>query len=186
MTPSSVKSASQNVFDAMNLNPHVAGRETHNFSDRSRIHVFQIKKHQFAIQRLEAMDELKQPLESQSFLRIPPVIALIRRGFDFFQTHQASESQPPLPNDIRCCRVVRHTIRPGSQRTPPVEEFEAAPQSEMNFLNEIAALVPIGLISVGKPVEGRAERCRCFAIEVVLAHTSDSRRRTGSVTNFSR
>src|SRR5438105_8900704 len=78
MTFSSVKSASQNVFDAMNLNPHVAGRKTHNFSDRRRIHVFQVKKHQFAIKRPEATDQLKQPFESQSFLRIPLVVALIR------------------------------------------------------------------------------------------------------------
>ena len=164
MTFSSVKSASQNVFDAMNLNPHVAGRKTHNFSDRRRIHVFQVKKHQFAIQRPEAMDQLKQPFESQSFLRIPLVVALIRHGFDFFQTHQASGSQSPLPDHMRCRCVVRHTIRPGSQRTSPVEPFEAAPQREMNFLNEIAALVRIGLISVRKPVEGRAERCRRLAI----------------------
>jgi hypothetical protein len=49
--------------------------------------------------------------------------------------------------------VVSETVHPGSQRTSPVEIREAAPEMEMNILEQVTTCLGIELISSREPAE---------------------------------
>lgn len=52
---------------------------------------------------------------------------------------------------------MRHAIDPSPKRTRTIESVEAAPQRDVNFLQEVTALVIISLICTSEPTQGRAE-----------------------------
>ncbi|SPE42802.1 Putative hydrogen peroxide-inducible protein activator (fragment) [Candidatus Sulfopaludibacter sp. SbA3] len=52
----------------------------------------------------------------------------------------------------------------------PVELREAAPQMEMDFLEQVAAYFGIQLISSRDPVERAAISLRCLRVQRILAH----------------
>src|SRR4029078_79439 len=59
--------------------------------------------------------------------------------------------------DVRGSCVVRNLVDPRAQRAPPVVEFEAPPDGEVDVLGQVAALLLVGLIGARQTLEGRAE-----------------------------
>jgi len=58
---------------------------------------------------------------------------------------------------IRDGRVVHDAERSGLERTAPVKDLQAAPELEVNLLPEVVALLRVGLVPRGEPVERAAE-----------------------------
>ncbi len=83
-----LKLPGQNRFDSMNLNPDVAGRNPGDFRDRCGIHVFQVEQHHVAFERLEPMDQSKQPFDRHAFVRIPRHVGGTRGRLQLFQAQQ--------------------------------------------------------------------------------------------------
>src|SRR5438067_1536248 len=47
--------AGKDVLDAMNLHSDIAGRESGNFGDLGGLHIFEVAKHDLAVQRLQSL-----------------------------------------------------------------------------------------------------------------------------------
>jgi hypothetical protein len=61
-----------------------------------------------------------------------------------------------------------NAIDPGSERTTRLESFETAPQHEVDFLQEFAPFLRVGLVPTHQTAQGRTMfRCGPF-IQVVL------------------
>ncbi len=68
--------------------------------------------------------------------------------------------------------VMGDTVHPGSQRTSPVEMREAAPQLQMNVLEQIAARLRVRLIRAREPVERGTVALGHLSVQIILArHT---------------
>ena len=152
----SMKSADEDRFDPMDLRSHAACRNAGYLTDRGRIHVFEIQKHELTIERLEALDELEEPLRVQALICIPRVVGLVRSRFELCEAHEISRIRAALPNDVRRGGIVRDAINPRPHRTALLEFVEAAPERDVNLLKQIAALVWIRLVRAHEPLEGWA------------------------------
>lgn len=80
---------------------------------------------------------------------------------------------------------MRNAIDPGSQGAAPVETFEAAPQGEVNFLEQVAPILGIGFVSPREPLERGTERGGGLAVKVLLTllHIQGSHRRPDFLTD---
>src|SRR5208283_1882554 len=91
---------------------------------------------------------------------------------------------------MRSGNMVSNAIDPRPRRTTRIEPFETPPQLEMNFLDQIAALVRIDLISPRQPFQRRTELLRHIAVQFVLArhavHIEGSRRLRNFLTDYLR
>jgi hypothetical protein len=63
---------------------------------------------------------------------------------------------------------VGNAIDPGAKRASGVVEGEAAPHRKVDFLQQVAALLGIGFIGFGEPVECWAEMDCCVVVEAIL------------------
>src|SRR3954454_12537708 len=73
-----------------------------------------------------------------------------------------------MPDHMRRGHVVRDAIHPRAQRTITGEHFEAAPDGEVNILQEIAALVAIEFIRARQPLQRRAEFAGSLLVQRIL------------------
>src|SRR4051812_23673929 len=73
-----------------------------------------------------------------------------------------------MPDHVRRGHVVRDAIYPRTQRAIAREPFEAAPDGEVNVLQEIAALVAIEFIRARQPLERRAEFAGSLLVQHIL------------------
>src|SRR5712671_1818442 len=109
-----METAGKNVFDAMNLNPHVAGRYSGDFPDVFGVHVFEVKQHHLTVHRPQAMYQLQETFDSDTLLRTALMIGGIRSRFDLFERDESPQIRPSLTDDVSGCRIVRHTVDPRS------------------------------------------------------------------------
>jgi hypothetical protein len=99
------------------------------------------------------------------------ILIIGRHALDFLD---AGERLPDsaLPNHMPGRYVVGNTVHPGSERTSPIEMREAAPQLQMNVLEQITARLRVRLISAREPIERWTEALGHFPVQIILArHT---------------
>lgn len=115
-----------------------------------------------------------------------------RRGagqtIEFFQADQKMRVHAPLPYDVGCGGVMGHPIDPGAQRATRIPARETAPKGEVDFLQQVAAMVGVRLVGAGEAFEGGAVCGGGFAVSVVLGsfHNQGSHVRRRFLTNYSK
>ena len=164
MGPPFVKLSRQNVLNPMNSHRHVRRRKSGDLRDRSRVHIFEIRDYDLAIQWFESLDQPVEALQIQ--LPIGRVV-LVRQLLEFFEADQCCKPAA-LPNYIRRGGVVRHTVDPRTQRTAPVKSRETPPDLKMDVLQQIPPLLSVGLIRSCQAFQRRAKLVRRGLIEMVL------------------
>ena len=88
--------------------------------------------------------------------------------FEFFQADQDMRVATALPDDVGSGGVVSDAIDPGAQRATRVPACETAPEREVNLLEQVAAMVGVGLVGPSQPLERRAVSGGGLAVSVVL------------------
>jgi len=88
--------------------------------------------------------------------------------FEFFEADQHVGVQAALPHGVGSGGVVGHAIDPGAQRATRVPAREAAPECEVDLLQQVAAILCVGLVRVGEAFECGAVSGGGFAVSVVL------------------
>src|SRR5262245_53655910 len=73
-----------------------------------------------------------------------------------------------LARDVRRRDVVRDAIGPGANRAATVERRKAAPQREMDVLQQVAAFVPIRFVAASQAAERRPELIASLRVQLVL------------------
>ena len=76
-------------------------------------------------------------------------------SFNLFERKKDQRIPLFLPDDVGCRHIMRDPIDPGSQRASRIEASKTAPQREMNFLYEVAALVGVRLIGPRQALQCR-------------------------------
>lgn len=145
MAASFVKPPGENVLDPVYLHGHVPRRQTRDFADGHRVHVFEIRDDDLAIERFELLDQPGQAVEIETPVRGGFVFG--GKHVEIFQSHQIFEDAA-LAKDVRRGDMVGNAIDPGPQRTAGVELLKAAPQLKMNLLVQVTALFRVSLVSV--------------------------------------
>jgi hypothetical protein len=90
-----------------------------------------------------------------------------RSPLQLVEAHEFPRSVPP-PADLGRRRIVSHPIDPRSERAPAVEPREAAPERDVDLLQEVAAPVGIRLIRPRETSELLAELSRSFLVKLIL------------------
>lgn len=165
-----LKPPSEDVLDPMYPHGHIRGRQPRDFSDGHRVHIFQIGNDDLTVERLELLNQPRQPLQIDALMRVARIF--FRKLFEFFQIHEILK-RLPLPNHVRRGDMVRHAIDPRSQRTAGIERPKAPPQLKMNFLEQVAPFFRIHLVSAREPFERAAQLIRRVFVQVVLARLAD-------------
>ena len=83
--------------------------------------------------------------------------------------------------DPRDRGVVRHSIDPRAQRASTVIASEAAPQRDVNVLQQVAPCLGVAFVAAGQPLERRAERARRLGIAFLLALAPDGIAHSGQI-----
>ena len=73
-----------------------------------------------------------------------------------------------LPDDVGNGGVVGDAIDPGTEGTAGVPCGKAAPEGEVNLLEEVAQMVGVGLVGASEAFEGSAEKGGGLAILIIL------------------
>src|SRR5688572_5310064 len=74
-------------------------------------------------------------------------------------------------------------IRPRPKRAPRVERFEAAPELEVNVLQQVTPLLGVSLVSASETRQRGFVLCHCVLVQLVAtAHTEGSRWREAFLT----
>src|ERR1035438_9879488 len=83
--------------------------------------------------------------------------------------------------------VVGYAVDPGAQRAARIPAREAAPECEMYLLQQVAAMVWVGLVRPGEAFQGGAVSGGGFAVSVVLRsfHNQGSHQGRRYLTNNS-
>ena len=158
-----MKLPTDKVLNAMDLRGDVAWRKARNLSNRRRVHSFQVQEHDLLVLRLEFSNQRPDAIER----RLVDLFSLVMKArLDLFEVHEG-RSPHLLPDDHGCGCVVSDAMNPGFQRASSFEVFEALPESDMNFLEKISALIRIRFISAGNAVESSAAIGHCFFVEVI-------------------
>src|ERR1022692_283348 len=166
MATSLMKGAGQDPLDAVNLGGDVARRQAGNLADSRRVHALQIREDHLAIQRLQLLHEGQKA--AQRLLLAGVRRRRVRHLLQLFQADQGVGVDAALPYDMGYGGVVRHAINPGAQPAPRVPAREAAPEREVDLLQQVAAIVGVGLVRACQAFEGRAVCGGGFAVSVVL------------------
>src|SRR5262245_24158136 len=158
-----MKLATEKVLNPMNLRGDVAWRKARDLSDRCGVHSFQVQEDDLLVVRLEFLNQRPDAIQG----RLVYLFVLVLKGsFNLFEVTQ-SRSPHLLPDDHERGCIVSDPIDPGFQRASSFEVFEALPESDMNFLEQISPLIRIQFISAGETVESRATTRHCFFVEVI-------------------
>ena len=163
----SMKAASQNILDPVNLGRHASRRNSHHLSDRGCVHALPDTAASFAGPRASTDGSAPSAAPgSRAGHKHGPDI--VRHRLDRFQRHQHAVLSL-LPDHMRRRDIVRHAIHPRSKGTPAVENAEASPQRHVNILQQVAAFFGIGFIGARQAVQRPAIAGGCLPIQLVLA-----------------
>jgi len=121
-----------------------------------------------AIEGLQLPDEFEKPLQRSTSVRVGLAVARIGRGFRLFERDKRREEVFALPAGVRGGGVVRYAIDPGSQGAARIETFEAAPQGEVNFLEQVSPMLRIRFVSACEPIERGMERGGGLTVKIRL------------------
>ena len=162
-----MKTTSDNLLDSMDLRGDVSCRSTRDLTNRRRVFPFQVKQHDLPIQRFELVDKFQEPIQIALPAHRLLTASLIRR----FLQHVEADKVPQLglPQYVRRCHVVGYAVDPCPKRASPLESRKASPQRDVNLLQQVAALIGVGLMGTGEPSERRTMLGGDLLIQVVLA-----------------
>ena len=108
-----------------------------------------------------------------------------RLGREIVERHEPAAPAAPRARDVRGGRVVGHAVDPRPQGAPSLVVVEAAPDREVDVLDQVPLLVGIGLVGPGQPLERLPEPIDGFLIVVVLGgHIPGSLRSAGRFTSL--
>jgi hypothetical protein len=112
---------------------HVRGRQARDLSDGHRVHVFEIRDDDLAIQRLELLNQHRHPFQVDSLVRSNLALGHVREHIEFFQTDERRKI-PVLTHDIRSSNIVNNAVDPGPERAAGIVPLKTPPQLKMNVL----------------------------------------------------
>ncbi len=95
----------------------------------------------------------------------------IGNPLQFVEREHAAGAQALAAGDVGGGHVVRHAIDPGRLRAAAVELGKAAPDGEVDVLQQVLLLVRIGLEGPRQALQRRAKRLRRAHIALVLLRT---------------
>lgn len=155
----------------MNSHRNVAWREARNFRDGSRIHVFQIKNDDLAIERFEPQHHRREAVQVDAPVgrRLP--LGPVWKCFELFQREQPRE-ETAFADDVRSRYVMGDAVNPRPQGATAIEALKAPPQLKMNVLGKIAALFRIGFVSSSEAIEGGSESIYRLPVQGILIRWS--------------
>src|SRR6478752_4794963 len=119
---------------SVDLRGHVSGRYSGDFCDGNRVHVFQIKKDDFTIERGQLLDEEVEPVQRP--LTIDRRLGIRNCGqiLDLVETDEGSGPGAAVLEDVGRCDVVGYAVDPGAKRTVAGKRAQTLPDSEVNLL----------------------------------------------------
>ena len=112
MAASLVKPPRQDVLDPVYPHGHISWRQSRDFSNGRRVHVFQIGDDDLAVKRLELLNQHRQPLQIDALVRGELALVFVGKHFEFFQTHKIRKNAA-LAQDVRSGNMVGNAIDPG-------------------------------------------------------------------------
>jgi hypothetical protein len=154
-------------LDAVDLGGDVTRGEPGEFSDGGGVEAFEPGEDDLSIERLQALDELSQAVEGEATVGVRGV----DNGRNIVKAEEGVGAGAALVGDPGDGGVVGDTIGPGTESTLGLVAGEAAPESEVNLLEEFAALIRVSFIAAGETGEGGSVvGCGLIVIGVLLAH----------------
>src|ERR1700733_3299703 len=107
MPASFMKPSREDVLDPVYPHRHVRGGQPRNFSECSRVHVFEIRDDDLSVERFELLNQRRKTIQIYPPVRV--VRVLPRNLFQFFETHEILKNLA-LANHVRGGDMVRHAI----------------------------------------------------------------------------
>ena len=156
---SGVHPARQDAFDTMDLRGDVRRRQTCHLPNRRGIELFEIEQHDLSILCNELLNEVGElrtsafGIESLVDARSKCVLGTYRPAYIECVQWYLSARTAVVADGVRCRNVMSDAIHPGSQRTPAIERRKAAPEGEVNLLQEVLAPVGVALVTDGESFE---------------------------------
>src|SRR4051812_20304655 len=164
------ESASQNFLDAMDLRGDVAGGDAGDLRDARGVGALEVEQDDLPVERIQLLDEIAQPLHRLLMIERRLGIAARRKVVNVVETHRRPRAGAPVPDHVRRRNVVGNAIHPRPQRAIAGESLQAAPDGEMNVLEQIEPLVAIGFIRSRQPLQRRAVSASRFLVQNILRH----------------
>ena len=171
MAASFVKPPRQDVLDPVYPHGHVCRRQPRDFSDGRRVHIFEIGDDDLAVERLESLNQRRQPLQIHALVRGELALVFVGKHFEFFQAHEIRKD-PALAKDVRRGDMVGNAVDPGPRGTAGIEALKTPPQLKMNLLDQVAALFRVDLVRPREPFERGTVFVRRVPVQVILARLS--------------
>ncbi len=140
------------VLDSMNPHGNICGRQTRDLANGCRIHVFEVRNDDLAIERLEPLNQGREPVQIQSPVTLARTFGFVRQRFEFFQAYE-SRKGPAFTNYVGNADVVSDAVDPGPQGAAGIVALKAPPQLKMNVLPQVAAPFRVGFVGARKPFE---------------------------------
>src|SRR5215510_16033106 len=129
----------------MNLRGDVSRRQPGDVGYRRGVQPLKIQKDHLPILRPERMNEFHESIQRQLLVQMF-IDAFIGRDLKDVNVNEYWIPRP-TSNDVGHSSVMCDPVNPSSQRAALIEKCKAAPQCEVDFLNEIAALLSVGFIA---------------------------------------
>ena len=98
------------------------------------------------VKRLETLDQTEQAIERMT--AIGRVLAAVGIGkmLQLFKSDEFLSTGSALPQNMRRTDVVSDAIDPGAKRAAAIKAVETSPQRDVNFLQQVAPQVRVGLV----------------------------------------
>jgi len=130
----------------MNFGGDIRGGQARDFSDRGGIEAFEIGENHVPVKRLETLDQTEQAIERMT--AIGRVLAAVGIGkmLQLFKSDEFLSTGSALPQNMRRTDVVSDAIDPGAKRAAAIKAVETSPQRDVNFLQQVAPQVRVGLV----------------------------------------
>ena len=162
------KAALQQLLDAVNLLRDVAGRQAKHVADGRRVQILQVEEDHVAIDRFELPYQLAQPFGDGRFVVQALDRRFLRPLIELLEADQMRASGISMPAHEARGRVVRHAVDPGAQRALIPESREAAPDGDMDVLQQVLLQTTIPLIRGRQARDRRPKVGDGAGIEIVL------------------
>jgi len=163
--------AGEDVLDAVDFGGDVAGGEAGDFGGGGSVETFKVSKHHLAVERLELVDHGVEEVELVAMFGLVSLVV-----GDFSQLFEADEFaglEAHLAADVGGGGVVGDAIDPGAEGAAAVKGFEAAPEGDVDLLEQVAAEVGVGLPGKGEAPESRAESSNSLFVAPVPVSFGD-------------
>jgi hypothetical protein len=152
IVPSFVEPLREDVLDSMNPHCNIRRRQTRDLANGCRIHVFEIRDDDLAIERFEPLNQGREPVQIYAPVNGGRTLGLVREHFELFQAYE-SRKDTVLTNYIGGRDVVSNAVDPRSQGTAAIVPLKTPPQLKMNVLAQVAALFRVSFVSPREPFE---------------------------------